>query len=219
MDAIVNESGVLSSWFLKLAEIFPMSHRSSLERELAEAETQIGWQKKRTERIQQRYDALDRQCAAMSNEADGLRSRFYAAEQQAEAFKEIAKTFCAAVNTAEDLKRIYQVAASHLDDGGFNLFDAAQEITGCRLGREFPYKDACGCFEFLDGYELLRYVIASEFGAVTWETVPSTECKKAILGEVDESTPAYREFERQLYKRVLERLGLRTATHAASKKQ
>ena len=111
------------------------------------------------------------------------------------------------------------MAASYLDDGGFNLFDAAQEITGCPLNKEFPYEDACGCFEFLDGYELLRYVISSEFGAVTWEIVPGTECKKAALGEVDESTPAYREFERQLYRRALECLDLCAATHAASKKQ
>ena len=81
--------------------------------------------------------------------------------------------------------------------------------------REFPYEDACGCFEFLDGLELLRYLKASEFGAVTWELVSGTECKKAILGEVDESTPVYREFERQLYKRALERLGLRAVDLSA----
>ena len=208
MEAIVNESGVLRPWFLKLAELFPISRRSNLERELAEAETKIGWQKKRTERIRQRYDALDRQCAAMSNEVDGLRSRLYVAEQQAETFKAVVKVLCTAVGTAEVLKRIYQAAASNLDNGGFNLFDAAREITGFCLPREFPYEDACGCFEFMDGFELLRYLKASEFGAVIWEPVPETDCRKAVLGEVDESTPAYREFERQLYRRALERLGL-----------
>ena len=196
-----------------------MFRRPDLEWELAEAKTRIGWQKKRTESIRQRYDELDRQCAALSDEAGSLRSRLYVAEQQAEAFKEVAKALCITVETAEDLKRLYHAAAPYLDRGGFNLFDAAQEITGFSLSEEFPYEDACGCFEFLDGLELLRYLKASEFGAVTWELVYGTECKKAILGEVDESTPAYREFERQLYKRALERLGLRTAAPSVQSPQ
>ena len=212
MEAAVNETSVLWQRILKLVELFPMFRRPDLEQELAEAETQISWQKKHTERIRQRYDVLDRQCAALSNEADGLRSRLHAAEQQAEAFKAVAKTLCTSVKTAEELKRLYQAAAQYLDNGGFNLFDAAREITGFCLSREFLYEDACGCFEFLDGSELLRYLIASEFDAVSWEMIPGTDCKKAILREVDESTPAYREFERQLYKRALERLGMRAAT-------
>ena len=155
----------------------------------------------------------------LGDEVDGLRSRLYVAEQQVEAFKAVAKTLCTSVETAKDLKRLYQAAAPYLDNGGFNLFDAAREITGFCLGREFPYEDARGCFEFLDGLELLRYLKASEFGAVTWELVSGTEGKKAILGEVDKSTPAYREFERQLYKRALERLGLRTAAPSVQSPQ
>lgn len=81
------------------------------------------------------------------------------------------------------------------------------------------YEDACGYFEFLGGFELLRYLKASEFDAVSWEIVPGTDCKKAILKEVDESTPAHREFERQLYKRALECLGLRVAVPSALAQQ
>lgn len=208
MEATANKTGALWQWFLKLAELFPMFRQPDLEQELTEATIRISRQKKRTERIQQRYDALDRQCAALSNEVDGLRSRLCVAEQQAEAFKLVA---CVAVGTAEDLKRLYEAAAPCLDSGGFNLFDAAREITGFCLSSEFPYEDACGCFEFMDGSELLRYLKASEFGAVSWEIMPGTDCKKAILGEVDESAPAYREFERQLYMRASDRLGLRVA--------
>lgn len=216
MEAVVNE---FRPWFLKLADIFSLPRCSELEQELAEAEARIGWQKKHTERTQRRYDVLGRRYAALSNEVDGLRSRLYAAEQQAEAFKAVAKTLCAAVGTAEELKRLYEAASPYLDTGGFNLFDAAREITGFSQSREFPYEDACGSFEFLDGSELLRYLIASEFDAVTWELVPGTGCKKAILRGVDESTPAYREFERQLYKRALERLGLRAAATPTQNRQ
>ena len=219
MDEVVGESGVLKHWCLKLANLFSMFRRSDLERELAEAEARIGWQRKRTERILRRYDVLERKCVALNNEVDGLHSRLYVAEQQAEAFKEAAKALCAFVETAEDLKRFYQAVAPCLDYGGYQLFNAAQEITGFSLSREFPYEDACGCFELLDGFELLRYLKASEFGAVSWEIVPGTDCKKAVLGVVDESTPAHREFERQLYKRALERLGLRVATPPALARQ
>lgn len=213
-EAIMNRPSILGKWFLKLAEIFPILRRPDLEREIDEAKTRLDWQKKRTERFRQRYDALDRQHAALVNEVEGLRSRLYAAEQQAEAFKGMAKTVCAGVSTGAELKRLYESIAPCLDSGGLNLFYAAREITGVRLYKAFPYEDACGCFEFLDGFELLRYLKASRFGAVDWESILDTECKKAVLKEVDESTPAYQEFERQLYARVLERLGLRDAAPA-----
>lgn len=208
MNAVANKSSMQGRWLPKLAELFPMFRSPGLEQELAEAKTRIIWQKKRTERLQQRYDAMDRQCAALNNNVSGLRSRLYTAEQRAEAFGEVIRIFCALAQTAEELKRIYTSISPVLDDSGFVLFHAAQDITGCRLAEEFPYEDACGCFEFMDGYEQLRYLTAFEFGAVDWESVPGTDCKKAILREVDESTPAYREFERQLYIRALDRLEL-----------
>lgn len=211
MEATVNESSMLGKWVSKLTERFSMLRRSDLEQELDEAKTRIGWQKKRTERIQKRYDSLDRQCVALGSEVNGLRSRLYAAQQQAEAFKAAVKILCSAVDTAEELKQLYETVSPCLDSGGFTLFYAAQDITGFRLYREFPYEDTCGCFEFLDGFELLRYLKASEFGAVDWEPVPGADSRKAVLREVGESTPAYREFERQMYIRALDRLGFHTA--------
>lgn len=209
MEATVNESSVLWQRLLRLADACMRFRRPSLDRVPAEADNQAGWQKKCAERKQHRYDAQDKQCIALSKEVESLCLRLYTAERQAEAFKQLA---CAAVRSSEDLKRLYIAASPCLDSCGFILFSAAQEITGFCLSREFPYEDACGCFEFLDGFELLRYLKASEFGAVSWELVPGTGCKKAVLRDVDELTPAYREFERQLYKRALEHLGLRTDT-------
>ena len=214
MEEAVNKSGMLKQWHLKLANLFKKFRRADLKRELAGAEAQISWQRKRTERIQQRYDVLERKCVALNNEVDGLYSRLYVAEQQTEAFKEVVKAIFSSFEASEDLNQLYQAIIPCLDRDGFLLFHAAQEITGFSLSREFPYEDACGCFEFLGGFELLRYLEASEFNAVSWELVSDTGCKKAVLKEVDESTPAHREFERQLYKRALERLGLRATAPA-----
>ena len=105
MEAIANESGELKQWRMKLLDLLQMFRRPDMERDLAEAKAWIGWQKDHTEQIQQRYDALDRKCMALSNEVESLRSRLYAAEQQAEAFKRVA---CSAIGTAEDFKRIYE---------------------------------------------------------------------------------------------------------------
>ena len=135
METTTNESGFFKQWCLKLSDLFPIFHRSDLKRELAEAEARIGWQRKRMERVLRRYDVLERKCVALNNEADGLHSRLYVAEQQAEAFKEAAKALCASVEAAEALKRFYQAIAPCLDYGGYQLFSAAQEITGFSLSR------------------------------------------------------------------------------------
>ena len=95
-----------------------------------------------------------------------------------------------------------------LDSNGFHLFHAAQELTGFRLSEQFPYEDSRGWFELADNLTQMRYLEAFLFKTAEWEAIPGTACKKANLREVDKSTPAYREFERQLYPKVLERLGL-----------
>ena len=105
-------------------------------------------------------------------------------------------------DTAESVRQVYERTAPQHDPEGFQLFFAAQEVTGIRrLWEEFPYEDACGCFEFADGRQLLRYLTAARFGAVSWETVPGTTYERAVLREVDTSTPEYRAFEKQIYER------------------
>lgn len=113
------------------------------------------------------------------------------------------------LDTADTIRARYERAAPQLDPEGFRLFRAAGEITGIRnLWDEFPYEDACGRFEEADGHELLRYLTAAHFGAVSWEVVPGTTYERAILREVDTSTPEYQAFARQLYAKALERMGL-----------
>ena len=112
-------------------------------------------------------------------------------------------------DTVESVRQVYERAAPQHDPEGFQLFFAAQEVTGIRrLWEEFPYEDACGCFEFADGRQLLRYLTAAYFNAVSWEVVPGTTYERAVLREVDTSTPEYRAFEKQTYETALRRMGL-----------
>lgn len=85
----------------------------------------------------------------------------------------------------------YAQLAPTLDTDGFSLYVAAEEITGLKVYEEFPYEDNHGMFEMADGHTLLRYLEAAYFGTVTWEIVPGTPYERAILGEVDKTTPEY----------------------------
>ena len=69
--------------------------------------------------------------------------------------------------------------------------------------------DGCGRFEEADGHELLKYLTAAYFKAVAWEIVPGTTYERAVLQEVDVSTPEYSDFEKQLYETALKRMGFR----------
>lgn len=112
------------------------------------------------------------------------------------------------LDTAEKLKERYERVASQNDPDGFRLYFAAKEITGIKhLWEEFPYEDACGRFELADGHQLLQYLTAAYFRAVSWEIVPGTTYERAILREVDTGTPEYRAFEEQVYEAALRRMG------------
>lgn len=92
----------------------------------------------------------------------------------------------------------YAQLAPTLDADGFSLYAAAEEATGLKVYEEFPYEDNHGMFELADGHTLLRYLEAAYFGTVTWEIVPGTPYERAILGEVDKTTPEYRAFYQKI---------------------
>ena len=111
-------------------------------------------------------------------------------------------------DNTEKLKQFYQHISRQYDPHGFQLYFAAQKVTGIKhLWEVFPYEDACGCFEFADGRQLLQYLTAAYFQAVSWEIVPGTTYERAILREVDTGTPEYRAFEEQVYEAALRRMG------------
>ena len=92
----------------------------------------------------------------------------------------------------------YAQLAPTLDADGFSLYAAAEEATGLKVYEEFPYEDNHGMFELADGHTLLRYLEAAYFGVVTWEIVPGTPYERAILGEVDKTSPEYRAFYQKI---------------------
>ena len=73
-----------------------------------------------------------------------------------------------------DAKTFYEQIAPKLDPGGFKLYFTAKRMTGFDLYGQFPYEDARGMFEMMNGHQLMRYLLADQFHAVRWEIVPGT---------------------------------------------
>ena len=105
-------------------------------------------------------------------------------------------------------QQLYHALAPDLDPEGFRLYRAAQKLTGFQPYEAFPYEDARGMFEALDGHQLMAWLEADYFGAVSWEVVPGTTYERAHLGEVDRNTPAYRRFREAVYTEALRSMGL-----------
>ena len=99
-------------------------------------------------------------------------------------------------------QQLYHALAPNLDPEGFRLYRAAQKLTGFQPYEAFPYEDARGMFEALDGHQLMTWLEADYFGAVSWEVVPGTTYERAHLGEVDRNTPAYRRFATSLLQQM-----------------
>ena len=126
---------------------------------------------------------------------------------KAEAFQDALKEFCPRLSTPEEMKRFYDTISPSMDERGFTLYRMAKELTGIDVPSCFPYEDNRGLFEEMDGHQLLDWLTAVRFQAVEWEIIPNSTYEYATLLEVDTSTPEYCAFEKQLYKKVLERMG------------
>ena len=128
---------------------------------------------------------------------------------KAEALQDALNEFCPKLSTPEELKRFYDTISPSLDESGFTLYRMAKELTGIDVPSCFPYEDNRGLFEEMEGHRLLDWLTAAHFQAVEWEIIPGTTYESATLREVDTSTPEYQAFEKQLYEKVLERMGFR----------
>ena len=126
---------------------------------------------------------------------------------KAEALQDALNEFCPRLSTPEELKRFYDTISPSMDESGFTLYRMAKELTGIDVPSCFPYEDNRGMFEVMEGHQLLDWLIAVHFQAVEWEIIPNSTYESATLLEVDTSTPEYQAFEKQLYEKVLERMG------------
>ena len=158
---------------------------------------------------EQMLELRERECEGLHNELREKddRLRFLYARADALSSALTLKEFFPRISTTEEMKRFYDAVSHGLDPNGFTLHRMAERLAGVDTVSLFPYEDACGMFEAASGRDLLKYLTAYCFGAVEWEIVPGTTYERAVLGEVDTSTPEYQRFEEQLYRSVLERMG------------
>ena len=126
---------------------------------------------------------------------------------KAESLRDALEEFCPKLSTPEDMKRFYDTISPSLDASGFTLYRMAKELTGIDVPSCFPYEDNRGLFEEMSGHSLLDWLTAVHFQAVEWDIIPGSTYESATLREVDTSTPEYQAFEKQLYEKVLERMG------------
>ena len=138
---------------------------------------------------------------------------------QSAALQAALQEFCPRLSSVEKMKRFYNTVSPSMDRENFTLYHIAEKVLGMDVSSAFPYEDSHGLFEEMKGRQLLRWLTAAHFRAVDWTIVPGTTYERATLREVDTSTPAYQAFEKQLYTKVLERMGFENmlAPHQAEK--
>ena len=138
---------------------------------------------------------------------------------QSAALQAALQEFCPRLSSVEKMKRFYDMISPSVDPHGFTLYHMAENLTGIDVSSFFPYEDNRGLFAEADGRQLLRWLTAAYFRAVDWTIVPGTTYERATLRDVDTTTPAYQAFEKQLYTKVLERMGFENmlAPHQAEK--
>ena len=171
------------------------------------------------QQLSQTLMATEDRLDGAETDVDILEGKLKRMTTQVDSCRTALRALCSSPPTNEELKRIYEATAPIRDPHRFGLYFSAKMLTGIEISTYFPYEESQGLFEDAKGPELLRYLTAARFGAVTWEAVPGTDCKKEALGQVDTATPEYRAFELTIYNRALEWAGFRIAYAPVRKKQ
>ena len=168
--------------------------------ELETARTELRQTKQALEQSEQDCESLSLELLEEQENTEFL-------SHKSEALRDALVEFCPRLSTPEEMKRFYDTISPSMDAHGLTLYRMAKELTGIDVPTCFPYEDNRGLFEAMEGYQLLDWLTAVHFQAVDWEIIPNSTYESATLLEVDTTTPEYQEFEKQLYKKVLERMG------------
>ena len=158
-------------------------------------------------RTQQALERSEQTCVALRDEAGERADHERFLTRQLAVVQTALVGFCPRLSSPEDMKQFYNTISPSVDPQGFTLYHMAEKLTGIDVSSFFPYEDNRGLFVEADGRQLLRWLTAAHFHAVDWSIVPGTTYERAALREVDTAAPEYREFERQLYEKTLERMG------------
>lgn len=180
----------------------------TLRQALEESNTELDLSRMECAQLQSKINELEPLIDEYYQESCGKEYAANQERQKVETLKKAFASFCPALDSTEQLRRFYDTIAPDFDEGGFRLYDAALAISGYpNIPGEFPYEDNCGIFDEADGHQLLKYLTALRFHAVRWEVVPGTTYERAILLEVDTTTPEYRAFEKLIYGQALCSMG------------
>ena len=156
---------------------------------------------------QQALEQSEQECESLWFTSNEQQEYMEFLSHKSEALQDALVEFCPRLSAPEDMKRFYDTISPSLDAQGFTLYRMAKELTGIDVPSFFPYEDNRGMFEVMEGHQLLDWLTAVHFQAVEWEIIPGSTYESATLLDVDTSTPEYRAFERELYGKVLERMG------------
>lgn len=171
------------------------------------ARTELDAARAELRQAQQALASSEQEREALRRTVDEQKNYIGFLSHQVAALQAALAEFCPRLASLEDKKRFYDAVSPSMDANGFTLYHMAEALTGIDVPSFFPYEDNRGLFEGMDGRQLLRWLTAAHFHAVDWSVVPGTTYERAALREVDTAAPEYREFERQLYEKTLERMG------------
>ena len=157
--------------------------------------------------VQQTLEKSQEDCVSLQLTLDEQKDYTDFLSHKAEALQDALNEFCPRLSTLEEMKRFYDTISPSMDAQGFTLYHMAKELTGIDVPSCFPYEDNRGMFEVMEGHQLLDWLTAVHFQAVEWEIIPNSTYESATLLPVDTSTPEYQAFEKQLYEKVLDRMG------------
>ena len=176
-------------------------------REYPAARAKLDMARSELRQVQQALERSAQECERLEADKSNIFTRLRFSEKKTAALQSVLEAFCPKQASLEGMKQLYAAISPSLDPSGFTLYRAAKKLTGIDIHTFFPYEDNRGMFEAMDGRQLLNCLTAARFGAVEWKVVEGTGHEKAVFREVDTSTPEYQAFEKQLYTKVLERMG------------